>query len=451
MPLKNINLTGNPAQPYDLQSRQMSLAQQTAIANALIEQSMERTSPVIRTGVGNQFGSDIPNIGDPIAQVVQAIMGKRKLEEANAGMNELNLETHRRSQQEIGDILGARFGRMQPPLLPNDDEGNRNPPVQGKGSTMRALQLASQATTPAGKAMFADLNKGLLSNEEAYRNIDKLDPASVQTALLSQDLSDVRHKIELKESEGAVRPYQGGAPLGPATPINTFRLDKDQIPGLPLAVSEVTGQPKGIAGGTTSPPAKYQEQYTAELMKQFGERKKQYDADIGDMQNYAQIQEQIRNIPAEKFGTVAEFRNWANKAAEVLGGAKMPNTDNMEVLQAAAGKMVIDNIHKFAPASDKDVVRLSTTLGNEGFTKRALEQVVSIAEQRTARRIETHQKTMKEVPIPNDITREQHLQLFAPPYSIQPLPASGSGPATTPSGSTIKYYDPKAWKFEPAP
>jgi hypothetical protein len=428
--INNVNLMKpNPAQPVDLQTQQMLLAQQSAIAQALIAKSMEDSSPIIHTGGGNPFARDIPNFQDPVARVTQAMMGARQRDEANRGQAALNEELQRRSTGEQQSILGARFGQLEPPNTAVDDEGNVNPPVQGKGSILRALQLATNATTPAGKGMMAEMLKGLLSNEEAYKGMQNFDPATVQKALQTQDLGDVKPAVQVKEYEGAARPYQGGVPIGPATAINTFtNPEVNPVTGLPLSKSEVTNKPTALTGGNVTPARAKDIKEAEATIEELKKGMEGYRKDVATMSNIAQAEYELSKAPENALGIASWFRNNLSKAAELIGLEKTGAVPTLEKLHQALGNLTIDKVRLLAPVSDSDFAKLQNILGTESNTKRALEGMMQIMATATARNMGLHRDFVRASAQDPEMTKnpDAFLQKWAPDFRIDPVqhPAS---------------------------
>lgn len=427
MPLKNVNLTArNPAQPYDLQAQQMSLAQQAAIADALIAQSLQQSSPIIRTGAGNLFGSDIPNIGDPIAKVVQAIIGKKKREEANAGLNELNLETQRRTGEELDAITRRQFGGVEPSGMP---------PTEGQPDTMRmpsdpvgAVRLAQQATTPRGQALGVDIRKGFISPEEGLKAAQHFDPEALAEAMRTQNLGALvgRGKVTV-EGDKAIMTRDGK--VTGVQPVDRFTdLETDPETGLPVSKSLVTNKQFPATGGnvstTRAKEIKDAETTFAELKK----GREDYNKNTSTLSHIAQAEYELSRLPEGKLGIFSWFRNNVSKFGEAIGLEKLESTGGLEALHAALGNLTLEKVRALAPVTQTDVDMMRSIAGSESNTKRALEQILLIAAKAAARELSFHRDFVRNSAPDLSQNPDAFLQKWAPDFRVGPAEYGGDTP-----------------------
>ena len=433
--VKPVALTAGA--PVDLQAQQASYAQQLAIAQALIAKSMEDHSPVIRTAAGNPFSRDVPNIGDPVADVARAFMGAKQRDEANAGLSRVAAETDRITKEDMGKILAARMG-IEEGQGPPTAEGEYPPPQLGRPNFFKAADIARTSRSPAVNAYHMKLMEQIPNPEEVMKIAPQLDSASLAQYLQTGDPSVLkgRGKVEIKDN--IATSTQDENVLG-TRPVQQFET-KEVMPGLPASVSKDTNEAKGIGGGTTTPPAKFEEQYTAMLTKDLPEAKQQYIQNMEKLQSVAQVREQLKNIPDNALGTAASLRNSFGRFTEMVSGGqyKLPATDKMETLHASLGQFLLQDIRKVAPVTKDDIKVIQEIVGTEGYTKRGLEKIMDVVEASTARAMEMHRSNMKEMPLPQNITREQHMKMFAPDFSIKPISAGGEPTSGT---RVIRYNE----------
>ena len=443
MPLNNINLMGpNPAQPFDIQTQQAMLAQQMQIADAMIAAGLHPNNPVIRTAAGNPFGRDVANFGDPIARVMQSIIGNKMQNEVMGQQSGLAQELQRRTQADISTVMEhLTGGPSEPGVGPPTPEGVPPPDMPGRPPNFAAgVQSALGSSVPGVRAIGTKLVGDMPSPKDFLQYGKNFAPQAL--GAFNQNPSDPtvlagRPEVQVADNM-MIRKQDGTAKiLGPA---QTFRVDKEAIPGLPLNMSKQTGEAKGLSGGTTTPPAKIEEMLGAENVKLLGEGRKAYIEDIGRMQNISQIRSTLEGISPEKFGAMADFRNFMNKIAEVVGAKPLSETSNMENLRSEAGKLVLEKIRLLAPVDRTDVKTVQDIVGTEGLTKRGFQQVMAVLEQATARSMARHEAFVKDFPLPqgSSMNRESLTRMYAPAFSTEALPTPG---VITPTGG--------GWKIEP--
>lgn len=427
MPLKNVSLTGNPAQPYDLQAQQMSLAQQAAIANALIAQSLERTSPIIHTGGGNPFARDIPNFGDPISKVVQAMIGKQKQDEANAGMNELNLETQRRTGAEMDAITRRQFGIESSGMAPMEGQPGY---LQGTPDPVGAARLGQQATTPRAQALGAEIRKGFLSPEEAYKGLQNFESKSVADALRTQDLSKIigRPKVTV-EGDKAITSTDGA--VTGVQPVDRFTdLQTDPNTGLPYSKSLVTNKQYPATGGNIATSRAKEIKEADATIDELKKGREGYIKDVSSMGHLAQAEYELSKTPENALGMLSWFKTNMSKLGELIGANKLDSTASIEQIRSTLGNLSLEKARIVAPVSDNDWEKIREIMGTEANTKRALEGIIRVMQTATARNLGVYRDFVRSTAKDPDIAKnpDAFLQKWAPDFRIDPVqtPAEGA-------------------------
>lgn len=432
MSLNNVNfMKPNTGAPLDIQTQQAMLAQEQLIAQALISRGMQDQSPVVHTGGGNQFARDIPNFGGPIGNWIDRKQGQEQMADVNRRQGELANETQRIRQSDIADALMARQG--MPGIAGGPEDGGH---AAVPADYNKYVKILMNSRSPELQKMGVEALKGIPTPEKILENANKssapglaefnrtLDPATLE----SRPTAHIQNNMATVTGDKGIITNQ---------PTQTFTT-KEVAPGLPAAVSDATGQATGIAGGTTTPPAKISEMLGGSMVKQLEEGKKDYLENTTRAQTIGQIRSQLSAIPEDAFGTASGFRNSMAKVGELLGGKKLSETADMQVLATETGKLVLEQVRKLAPVTEEDVKLMQKIVADQGMSKRALEQVMDIADAATQRAMNRHRATVSAFPIPegSGVTREALEQTYAPPFTTaSPLPPIGA------LGGGNKYKD----------
>ena len=148
-----ITLTGpNPAQPFDIQTQQAQLAQQQALAYAMLQQYMSPTAPTIHTGGGNPFARDVVNLA-PVGNVIaSALTGKRV-----SGLNQQQQELANQYMQRRLDELNTAFSPQMPSGAPSV-MGTQQPPMLDIATRLIRSQVPQNAQL--GATILSQIAKG---------------------------------------------------------------------------------------------------------------------------------------------------------------------------------------------------------------------------------------------------------------------------------------------------
>jgi len=423
--MPNINLMGqNPQQPFDIQTEQARLAQMSQIAQAMITQSMQSSSPIIRTGGGNPFARDIPNFGDPIAKMAQAYFGNQQQNDVTKQQGALAELMQSRKEAALPGILSAQMGRAPPPF----DPAQEGPPDPGVAPDIaRAIMLAERSRDPSLQAHAANLRKELPGPLDVLKNVQHIDPTSARGFIQTGDPGVLKPPKVANIQDGILTTTQGGEQVGRPVAVKTYQPPGiDKSTGLPGQIQDLTGEFAAKTGGNVSVQNTRENALSQEDMKTLGEGRKSYFENMQTLTNINQIQTDIADMDPAKFGSFAEFRMHANRFAEVLGGKKTDDNAGIEAIKANLGNLMIAKVRALAPVTKEDVKMMNEIIGSEGNTKRALERILDVGAASAARQMKQHRTFVENLSQQPGIDVGM-IQRYAPDYNIQSLPPMGGG------------------------
>lgn len=272
--MPNINLVG-PAQgqPLDIQTAQLKIAQQQALAQALTEQGLTPGDPTIHTGGSNPFARDVVNFGSPLGKLAQAYFGSKGLDEAHDAQQGLAQDYNKRNHEEVAALIDSMQMR-DIPAVPSDE--GPNPPTQGSNidaGLVRAISSGMPGPVKIAEDILSKRTKAMESQVVSGDSIasmlsrGQIEPKSITEAMRQGPMGQV-----LDASKVRVNPLQHVLPGGvvvaggrnDALAPGLMRLGQERPEPQPITQA-------GAAGGLAGAPTTVSEAGVPEVLKGFNE------------------------------------------------------------------------------------------------------------------------------------------------------------------------------------
>lgn len=398
--MPNVNLTQPaPSSGLPIAVQQAQAAQMQALAQALMAQSTQAGDAVIHTGGGNQFARDVPNFGDPIARIAKAFLGQRQSDEATTRQGSLAQQYQDTLSHDMAGITSAMSPTEQPGIGPPSPDGTPAQGLTAPPDIAGAIKQGSASQIPEVRGVAEALMKqqiaGIPTGKDYLNYGNNYSPEGMKrfrdTGGTDPSLLTGRAKAEIQN--GVLTTLQDGKKIGAPVATETFKPPaKDEGTGVPVQESEVTGKVNPLYGGNATPVNVRENELSKADVKQLETGRDEYKQSITSLGNLVAAQNRLKQIPDSKFGTLAEFRNWANKTTELFGGKQLPATSNMEALHTAVGNSLIEKVRALAPVTEEDVKIMKDIVGTEGNTKRALDSIIQVAIQGPLRKMGQHEQ-----------------------------------------------------------
>lgn len=428
MPIRPVNLTGKPAaQPIDLQTRQAQEALAQEMALQLIGSAIQPAIPAFSTGKYM-----VPNYGEAIAKVANAYLGNKRLRESEARQQSVADENVRRLDTGMRQYMMDRFGTER--QIPNDpfavDAGEpATVNVGQKGNLVKAIAGLLSSQHPQLMAMGAEELKNMPNPKEMLQYGDKFAPEALAAFSQSPGNPELLKSRPTTSVEGGIATTKDETGVIKTQPVQKFGAPYQESPGGPtLQKEDVTGKVSQVSGqfGNVTPQADLAKHLGAASVKQLEEGRKGYTENIGKLGSIVQIKEDMANIPEDKFGALATFRNYVNKLAELAGAEKLPDTAGIEQVHSSLGRLLLKDVRALAPVTQTDVSMIQTIVGSEGMTKRSLAKVMDILENATHRDMKTYTEMVKSFPVPRELgwSEAQFREHWIPSFSTAPVPGN---------------------------
>lgn len=151
----------------------------------------------------------------------------------------------------------------------------------------------------------------------------------------------------------------------------------------------------------------------------------------------ADMMAQTQEIPPQYFGPAAPIQQFVNQLNGIFGLKIDTNAVKAERLASLAGERMIERIRMLAPVTDDDVNRMQSIVGSpRGNTKEGLQEVLQIAMQATARKLERHNRSVRDLVEAKDANGNP-----LPGYDLARTMYVGNMPHSDPS------YTPDGFRF----
>ena len=381
--------------PPEMQIEALQLARKRALADALVQQSMQQENP--NQVVAGHVVRYSPLQG--IAKLGQAYFGRKAQENADNAQKDLAAKYNTQLAEAVRNYTTKTTGG--PETLGEDVAGPTRPFVPASDADKRAAIISGMTSGFSPLANIASQDwKDLMKNQLTIKDIGAFmkdfTPESVQAFVASGGKTPLQRNINARSDGGVTYDTTTGKPIGATSTYGPV----GPVPGTDGVVgqkNEATGRynfaPRGVNVSQSVNNHAGNKEIDAMVGSHQDTKKVAMDA-VADVNILKQATEAL-NLGV-KAGSLADWRNAIDKFAVTAGfkndDGSVANTDTF--MRQMAGRMLA-HAKELRPMSDSDVKILTEMSAGKNMTVDGLKKLIEIGMDNALGKIEAHNKAVE--------------------------------------------------------